>query len=204
MLDTLGDLHKATNYVLQQYGCPPRTAEEIRRFVGNGAKRLIELSLPGKENDPPVDQVLADYQVYYNQICTAGGTRPYPGIPEMLETVRKEYPVAVVSNKPDPAVKALCADWFPGVYALGVTKDIPRKPAADMVRKAMEVMAVDTCIYVGDSEVDILTANNAGVLCLSVLWGFRDKEELVQAGGRYFCEKAEEIPAMLKHILENK
>jgi len=204
LLDTLGDLHAATNHILQQYGCPTRTLAEIRRFVGNGARRQIEQALPGKENDPPLDQVLADYQKYYTQICTNGNTRPYPGVPEALARIQTKYPVAVVSNKPDRAVSALCADWFPGVYALGVREGCPRKPAPDMVRKAMAQMGVDACVYVGDSEVDVLTAQNAQLPCLIVLWGFRDREELEAAGGKHFCEKVEDMPAMIDAIITNE
>ena len=96
-----------------------------------------------------------------------------------------------MSNKPDAAVKALCAEHFPGIYALGETPDCPRKPAPDMLFKSMKAIGADNCIYVGDSEVDILTAKNAGFPCISVLWGFRDKEDMPDA--TIFCEKAEEL-----------
>lgn len=204
LLDTLTDLYNSTNHTLRQNGCPERTVDEIRRFVGNGARRLIEQALPGKESDPPVDKVLAEFQAYYNAVCADGFTRPYPGVTEALGQLRAQYPVAVVSNKPDPAVKALCKVYFGDVTALGVTEDIPRKPAPDMVRKVMEQMQVDTCVYVGDSEVDVLTAKNAGAPCLSVLWGFRDREEIEAAGGKYFCERAEDLPAMLQTIIQRE
>ena len=98
-------------------------------------------------------------------------------------------------------MKALCADYFPGVYARGESTDCPRKPAPDMVWKAMEAIGVENCIYVGDSEVDVLTAKNAGVLCLSVLWGFRDKEELEQAGAAHFCKHPSQIPDVIEKLL---
>ena len=201
LLSSLEDLMDSTNYALKQHGCPARTLEEIRTFVGNGARNLIRLALPGKENDPPVDEVLATYQAYYpshSQIKT----RPYAGIPEALAEIQKKYPVAIVSNKPDKAVKILCADFFPGVYALGEAEGCPRKPAPDMLYKAMAEIGVDKCIYVGDSEVDVITAANAGAPCLSVLWGFRDRAEIEAEGGKHFCTEAKDMPAMLEQIAE--
>ena len=200
LLDTLADLTDATNYALRQFGCPERSVAEIRSFVGNGALRQMTLSLPGVDSDPSPEALLAVYKPHYESHCQVK-TAPYPGVLQALETVAKKYPVAIVSNKPDPAVKALCAEHFPGIYALGETADCPRKPAPDMVYKAMAQMGVETCVYVGDSEVDVLTANNANVPCLSVLWGFRDKAELEEAGGRFFCEDAEKLPQMLDTII---
>ena len=193
LLDTLDDLWAATNYALGQYGCPPRTREEVRKFVGNGARELIRLALPGKESDPTVDEVLETYHVHYRKVCDQGAARPYDGILQALEQVKKEYPVAVVSNKPDAAVKKLCRGFFGEIYALGEAEDNPRKPAPDMVFKAMQALGVDTCIYVGDSEVDVVTAKNAGMPCLSVLWGFRDREDLEKAGGMHFCSDPREL-----------
>ena len=201
LLDTLEDLRDSVNYALAQFGCPARTLEEVRTFVGNGAERLIALSLPGKENDPPVAEVLAVYQKYYKAHSRIK-TKPYDGIPEQLAKISGKFPMAIVSNKPDAPVKLLCADYFPGVYALGETADCPRKPAPDMVYKAMGVLGVEKCIYVGDSEVDVATARNAGVPCLSVLWGFRDRECLENAGGQHFCQETSQLAAMLERIAE--
>ncbi len=198
LLNTLEDLKDSVNASLAHYGCPPRTLEEVRTFIGNGARRLIALSLPGKESDPPVEEVLAFYQQYYAahaQIKTC----PYDGILEALETLRRKYPVAIVSNKPDIPVKLLCREYFGDVYALGETADCPRKPAPDMLFKAMKDIGVDSCIYVGDSEVDVITAGNAGVKCLSVLWGFRDRRDMEAVGGTYFCDD----PKLLAQTLEN-
>lgn len=200
LLDSLEDLKDAVNHTLQQYGLPQRTLEEIRCFVGNGAKRLIALSLPGKKNDPDVDRVLADYQAYY-QDHSQIKTKPYDGVLTALEKLGQKYPLAVVSNKPDGAVKDLCRKYLPGVYALGETPDCPRKPAPDMVYKAMKELGVDRCVYVGDSEVDVLTAKNAGVPCLSVLWGFRDRKTLEEAGAKYFCDDTGELPQVLETII---
>ena len=200
LLNTLEDLKDAVNYVLRQYGCPERTLEEIRTFVGNGAERLIRLALPGQENDPPVAQVLADYQKYYtahSQVKTC----PYEGILEALAQIREKHPVAIVSNKPDIPVKSLCKDYFGDVYALGETSDCPRKPAPDMLYKAMKAIGVDRCIYVGDSEVDVITAANAGFPCLSVTWGFRDRACLAEAGGKYFCDNPKDLVKCLKEMM---
>ena len=120
---------------------------------------------------------------------------------EELKKLQENYPVAIVSNKPDSAVKALCADYFPGMYALGERTDCPRKPAADMVFAAMRELGIDRCIYVGDTEVDVLTAKNAGMPCLCVLWGFRDKEELEAAGGIHFCEATELLQDKIEEII---
>ena len=201
LLDSLEDLKDSVNHTLEQYGLPPRTLEEIRCFVGNGARRLIALSMPGKADDPDVDAVLRDYQVYYTAHSQIK-TKPYDGVLDALEKLGKKYPMAVVSNKPDDAVKVLCSQYFPNVYALGESADCPRKPAPDMVFKAMKALNVDACIYVGDSEVDVKTAANAGVPCLSVLWGFRDRKTLEEAGGKYFCADTGKLPHMLERIAE--
>ena len=112
--------------------------------------------------------------------------------------------MAIVSNKPDSAVKPLCAEFFPGLYARGESADCPRKPAPDMVFKAMEAIGVQRCIYVGDSEVDVLTAKKAGMPCLSVLWGFRDKAEIAAAGGAHFCESCAELTEKLEELINGQ
>ena len=200
LMDTLQDLLDATNYALNVHGYPPRTLPELRRFVGYGAGNQIRLSLPEGSPQAEVETVLNTYKPYYTAHCQ-NKTAPYPGIPEALAVLKEKYPVAIVSNKPDAAVKALCADFFPGIYSLGETPDCPRKPAPEMVYKAMAAIGADRCIYVGDSEVDVLTANNAKVPCLSVLWGFRDREDMEQAGGTFFCERPEDMAAKLEEII---
>ena len=200
LLNTLEDLADATNAELRHFGFPERTTEEVRRFVGNGAERLIRLALPETATDPDVMEVLSWYKDYYaahSQIKT----RPYEGILEALAEVKAEFPVAVVSNKPDEATKLLCKQYFGDVYALGEGSAMPRKPAPDMVRRAMEDIGAQTCVYVGDSEVDVLTAKNAGVPCLSVLWGFRDKETLLEAGADHFCENPADLLRKLKEMI---
>ena len=200
LLDTLEDLLDATNYALAAHGFPPRTLPELRRFVGNGAYNQMRLSVP--EGTPPetVQAVLDTYKPYYTAHCQ-NRTRPYPGIPEALAALGKTHPIAIVSNKPDAAVTALCRQYFPGIYALGEVADCPRKPAPDMVFKAMTAIGAERCIYVGDSEVDVLTAKNAGMPCLSVLWGFRDRQTLVEAGAEYFCETPADLLKTLKEMI---
>lgn len=199
LLNTLQDLTDATNAALAHFGCPERSIGEIRSFVGNGARNQIRLSLPGRDDDPDLDAVLEWYKAYYAEHCQIK-TAPYPGIAELLERLKGEWPMAIVSNKPDNAVKKLCAEHFPGIFALGEAPGCPRKPAPDMVFAAMKAIGVETCIYVGDSEVDIRTAGNARVPCVSVLWGFRDRDVLEAEGGAHFCVKPAELPAILDNI----
>ena len=202
LLNTLEDLTDATNAALWHFGYPARTLEEVRQFVGNGAWRLIRLALPEDAGDQAVEEVLDWYKAYYaahSQIKT----RPYDGILEALAEVRKEFPVAVVSNKPDEATKLLCARYFGEVYALGESSRCPRKPAPDMVHRAMAEIGADRCIYVGDSEVDELTAKNAGVPCLSVLWGFRDREMLEENGAEHFCQDPSRLLNDLKEMVKH-
>ena len=193
LLNTLEDLADGTNHALASFGYPRRTLEEIRRFVGNGAANLIAQAVPAGRDPAPV---LKAFQAYYPTHCRIK-TAPYPGIPEALAELRKKYPIAIVSNKPDAAVKPLCAHYFPGIFALGETAGCPRKPDPAMVRKAMEAIGVTDCVYVGDSEVDVLTAKNAGVPCLSVLWGFRDREQI---GGSRYCETVDRLVPMLEEM----
>ena len=196
LLDTLQDLADATNFVLREMGYPERTVDEVRRFVGNGARRLMEQAVP---QGGDVEDALHRFQVHYSANCQ-GKPRPYAGIPEALAILSGKYPIAIVSNKPDTAVKPLCDHYFPGIYARGESADCPRKPAPDMVYKAMEAIGADRCLYVGDSEVDVLTAKNAGVPCLSVLWGFRDREEMEAVGGIHFCETTDQLVKMIEEL----
>ena len=203
LLDTLEDLLDATNYALNTFGYPQRTLPELRRFVGNGALNQIRLACPEGTAPETVEAVLNTYKPYYTEHCQSK-TRPYAGILAQLDRLREKYPVAIVSNKPDGAVKSLCARYFPGIYALGETPDCPRKPAPDMVYKAMEAIGADRCIYVGDSEVDVLTAKNAGVPCLSVLWGFRDREDMEAAGADCFCGDADRLAETIEEMIHGK
>ena len=198
LLDTLQDLKDAVNYALRAHGYPERTLPEVRRFVGNGAARLIALSVPeGVAAEP----VLETFRTYY-EAHTLVKTCPYPGVLQALEAVRAKYPVAIVSNKPDFAVKPLCAHFFGDIYALGEIAGCPRKPAPDMLYKAMNALGADRIVYVGDSEVDVITAHNAGANCVSVLWGFRDEDEIRAAGGNYFCHDVAQLPAIIDQLAQ--
>ncbi len=200
LLDTLEDLLDATNFSLRAYGYPERTLPELRRVVGNGARNQITKSLP---QEADVEPVLAAYQAYYPDHCRIK-TKPYEGILQQLELLKGDFPLAIVSNKPDKAVKTLCADFFPGIFALGETAEIPRKPRPEMVWEAMRAIGADRCIYVGDSEVDILTAQNAGAPCLSVTWGFRDREDLERAGGQHYCHDPKYLRDALYQIIKKE
>ncbi len=198
LLDTLADLHVAVNHALRSCGYPERTIEEVCRFVGNGAGQLIRLATP-EHGDRAA--VMEAFQAYYSQNCNCL-TKPYTGILEALEALKARYALAIVSNKPDIAAKALAQIYFPGVYALGESARCPRKPAPDMVFQAMKDIGAERCVYVGDSDVDILTAKNAGVPCLSVTWGFRGQDELTAAGATHFCHDPVSLPAAIKKLLE--
>ena len=200
LLDTLEDLADGVNHTMVHFGYPQRTVEEVRRFVGNGARRLIVQAAPDVAD---VDAVLAEFQRFYGTHCQIK-TRPYSGILSALTRIGEKYPLAIVSNKPDGAVKSLCAQYFPGIYARGESAECPRKPAPDMVYKAMEELGVERCIYVGDSEVDVRTAKNAGVPCLSVLWGFRDKADMEAEGACFFCERPEELFEKIEEIIHGE
>ena len=198
LLDTLADLTDATNYALGVHGYPQRSIAEIRRFVGNGAANQMRLSVP---EGADYQSVLATYKPYYDAHCQIK-TAPYPGILEALEEL-KDYPLAVVSNKPHSAVTVLAKQYFGDIYARGEQADCPRKPAPDMIKRTMADLGVDACVYVGDSEVDVRTARNAGVPCLSVLWGFRDREVLETEGAKYFCEAPKNLVNDIKKIIES-
>lgn len=192
LLDTLQDLTDGVNFALGQCGYPQVTDRDVRAYLGNGARELIRLSMGAKQDDPAVEKVLGVFKPYYEANCRIK-TRPYGGIPEVLEQLGKKYPIGIVSNKPDIAVQPLCAALFPGMYCLGERGDCPRKPEPDMLHRAMAALGVEQCVYVGDSEVDVVTAKNAALPCVSVLWGFRDRPEIEKAGGVCFCEDPREL-----------
>lgn len=200
LLDTLADLTDSTNRTLAHFGFPTRTAREVRSFVGNGAGQLLAKAVPPGTEEAVTRQALRWFQLDYARHCQ-DQTGPYPGIPEALAALKAlGYPMAVVSNKPDGAVKELARQWFPDLYARGEGPDCPRKPAPDMVFRAMEALGVSRCIYVGDSEVDIRTARRAGVPCLSVLWGFRSHEALLEAGGKHFCPTPQALVSRVEEM----
>ena len=198
LLDTLADLHHAVNHALESCGYPARTLEEVCRFVGNGARQLIRLATPEGGDQ---EAVMAAFIPYYAENCNCL-TKPYPGIVEALAVLKEKYALAIVSNKPDVAAKELAQIYFPGIYALGESPACPRKPAPDMVFQAMKDLGAERCVYVGDSDVDIRTAENAGVPCLSVTWGFRGQEELLAAGAKAFCHAPADLPDAIDAVLK--
>lgn len=203
LLDTLQDLADATNYALRKQGMPERTIEEVRQFVGNGVRLLMIRAIPGGEENPLFEETFALFKSYYGEHCN-DHTRPYEGIMELLAILReKGYAVAIVSNKIDFAVKELSKLYFQGIVpvAIGEKEGIRRKPAPDTVFEALKELGrtKEEAVYVGDSDVDIETAQNAGMPCISVLWGFRDKAFLEAHGASHYAEKAEEI---LKYVEE--
>ncbi len=197
LLYTLDDLTASTNHAMRAYGMAEHTTEEVRMMVGNGIRKLIERAVPGGTVNPLYENV---YKTFINHYLehSLDTTRPYPGIMEMLAALKaKGRRMAVVSNKYCKATEHLCRTFF-GEYisvAIGESADIRKKPAPDTVLEALRRLGVskEGAVYVGDSEVDIATARNCGLPCISVLWGFRDKDFLVKNGGTTFAESPEEI-----------
>ncbi|MGN0629793.1 MAG: HAD family hydrolase [Ruminococcus sp.] len=187
ILNTLDDLAASVNYALIAEGYPTRTIEEVRSFVGNGIRKLIERSVPRGTIVQNIDKVHEKFTAYYTKHCT-DKTRPYEGIKELLcDLHKKGCKTAVVSNKADYAVQKLCLEYFPEYFDIAAGEQQPlykKKPAPDLVYLIMEklnVSAEDT-VYIGDSDVDILTAANAKVDCICVDWGFRSRDFLLQNG----------------------
>lgn len=197
LLNTIGDIADSVNYILKKYGYPLRTYKEILSFVGNGSERLIELALPEGRNNPDFKKYLEEYKKYYLQNNNIK-TSPYEGIMELLrELYEKSYKLAIVSNKNDDNIKSLNKIYF-GDYiktAIGQSKYIKRKPAPDMVYNALDELGADieNAVYIGDSEVDIYTAKNANMHCVSVCWGFRDKEYLKEQGAEHLIDEPYEL-----------
>ena len=205
LLNTLEDLADSTNYALRQYGFAERTLEEIRAFVGNGVRKLIERALPEGAENPLFNSVFSCFKSYYVDHCMEK-TGLYAGIPEMLHELKSAgYHLAIVSNKLQSGVDELYEHYFSDTVdvAVGERPELNRKPAPDMVLLALEKLGVSTdeAVYVGDSDVDVATARNSGLPCISVLWGFRDKEFLVQHGAHCFAQTPEEICRIIKSML---
>lgn len=203
LLDTLEDLKNATNFALRQCGMPERTLGEIRRFVGNGVRNLMIRAVPQGEENPEFEHAFAVFKEYYGEHCN-DATRAYDGIPELLRELKNGgYVMAIVSNKIDSAVQDLNHQYFPQVdIAIGDRENLKRKPEPDSVLLALEKLGRtrEEAIYIGDSDVDLATAKNAGLPCISVLWGFRDREFLVECGATIFVEKPMEITDVLSRM----
>lgn len=202
ILETLEDMRDSVNVTMDQVGCPHRSLEEVRRFVGNGAAKLIERCMPQGAQDPRFETAFRLYKQYYDTHAQIK-TGPYQGIPELLRTLKdRGVQIAVVSNKPDEAVKTLAEYYFPGLFpvAIGQRPGIETKPAPDSVFEAMHLLGArpETSVYVGDSDVDIDTARNAGLDCLSVTWGFRDVDFLLAHGAKHLVHSAGELFRVLE------
>lgn len=186
LLNTLEDLTDSVNHVMRQFHLPEHSIEEIRTYVGNGAAKLIERAIPEGTKNAAYDKILETFRQHYQLHCE-DKTGPYDGVLEMLAQLKQEgYRMAIVSNKPDGAVKQLFHKYFSAYVeaAVGEHPGAMKKPAPDMVHQALaELMSdVSHAVYVGDSEVDLQTAANVPMPCISVLWGFRTEEELLAAG----------------------
>ena len=186
LLNTIEDITDSVNYIMNEYGFPLRTIDEVRHFVGSGAAKLIERVVPDGRENPLFDKVLKDYEAYYLGHCDIK-TGPYKHIPELMAELKKMgVKMAIVSNKPMDAVLELKEQYFKeyAEAAIGVADGLRRKPYPDECLEAMKRLGVskEECVYVGDSEVDHQTALNTGIPCISCLWGFRTKEELIKAG----------------------
>ena len=199
LLDTLGDLAASVNHALRTHGLPEHSIDDVRRFVGNGVRKLMERAVPDGAANPLFDETFATFRQYY-MAHSLDTTRPYEGIPETLEALKaRGCHLAVVSNKMMAATQELCYHFFPSTIEVAIGEDeaagIRRKPAPDTVFAALKALGVgkENAVYVGDSDVDIQTARNADIPCISVLWGFRDRDFLLQNGAETFISTPSEL-----------
>lgn len=199
LLNTLEDLKDAVNFALRQKQMPERSLEEIRNFVGNGIANLLKRSVPAGTGEQETAEALAIFREYYGAHCQ-DKTKPYDGIMELLAEIKKSgIRTAVVSNKADFAVKELIPFYFgdsiPVAMGENEAEGIPKKPAPDMVWKALEELGCsrEEAVYIGDSDVDVQTAKNSGLDFIGVSWGFRGREFLEKQGANVIVDKPEEI-----------
>lgn len=197
ILDTLEDLKNSMNHTLRLHNMPERTLDEIRSFVGNGIRKLIERAVTEGTSDEQIEVIHKDFMTHYEAHC-ADFTRPYNGVIDLIKELRnRRYKTAVVSNKADVAVQDLCIQYFPGLFdlAIGERPEIAKKPAADMVNLALKQLQVskENAVYIGDSDVDVATARNSDLDMIAVDWGFRTREFLIQQGAETIVSRPEEI-----------
>ena len=204
LLNTLDDLADSTNFALSEFNYPTRSKEEIRTFVGNGVAKLIERAIPDGKNNSNFDKCLEIFKQHYS-INKYNKTAPYNNIINLLiELKEKNYKIAVVSNKFDLAVKDLCQKYFPNLIDVAIGENeaagINKKPSSDTVNLVLQQLNLNSnqAIYVGDSDVDILTAKNSNMPCVSVTWGFRDKEFLIKNNAQIIINTPKEIIDYLK------
>ncbi len=205
LLDTLEDLMNAVNDALRKYGYPVRTLDEIRNFVGNGVRKLMERALPDGAQNPQFEQILAAFRAYYTEHCE-DQTHVYDGILWLMQQLKNAgCRMAIVSNKLDSAVKELNQSYFSSYVctAIGEKEGTRRKPAPDMVEHALDELHCkkEEAVYIGDSEVDIQTAANAGLACISVSWGFRDAEFLLENGASVIADTPQQVwDLLMSHV----
>ncbi len=198
LLNTLDDLAASVNYALRTHGMPERTLDEVRSFVGNGVRLLMERAIPDGTDNPRFEETFATFRQYYMD-HSLDKTRPYEGIPEMIHALKQRgCRLAVVSNKFYAATQELIRHFFPEItVAIGEheSEGIRKKPAPDTVFEALRQLGVgkENAVYVGDSDVDLQTAHNSGLPCISVLWGFRDRDFLLAHGATTFISQPKEL-----------
>jgi phosphoglycolate phosphatase len=201
ILDTLDDLHISLNFALEKHSLPGRTLDETRAFVGNGIRKLIERAVPVGTSKEMTDEVHKTFTEHYSVHC-ADHTHPYDGIHELVIYLKSiGMKTAVVSNKADYGVQSLCKKYFDGLfdYCVGEREGVRKKPCPDSVNNVIKTLAESkaTTVYIGDSGVDIETAKNAEVPCISVSWGFRSTEDLIKNGAEKIVNTTEELRAEL-------
>ena len=201
VLNTLIDLRDSVNYVLRKYNMPEHTIEEYRRYFGSGIRYALECAVVDGTPSETIDEMLPIFKEHYDVHCL-DNTCPYDGILDAMKKLKeKGYKMAIVSNKIDSAVKELNEKFFKEYVdvAIGETPGTKRKPAPDMVEQALNKLGStkEEAIYIGDSEVDLQTARNSNLPCISVLWGFRDKDYLIKQGATTFAETPEELVQLL-------
>ncbi len=200
LLNTLTDLSASVNYTLERFGFPLRSEREVRSYLGNGIRALVEKSLPADKKDM-TDECLKVFKNYYD-IHKDDNTAPYDGIVDMLRSVKAAgLKTAIVSNKYDAAVQYLKDVTFSGLidFAVGEGNGIAAKPAPDGVWLALKKLNAvnEESVYVGDSEVDLMTAENSGLKCVAVTWGFRDREELILRGAKNVIDAPDRLASLL-------
>ena len=201
ILDTLEDLKESTNAALAANGYPARTLDEVRCFVGNGIGKLIERAVPKGTSKEATEKTLESFKVHYGIHC-ADHTKPYDGILKLLEDLRKcGIQTAVVSNKADFAVQELCSQYFPKAFdfVVGEREGIRRKPCPDSVFEVLKTLkkTAAEAVYIGDSDVDVDTAKEAGMDGIFVNWGFRGREFLLEHGAKCVVDTPEELERLL-------
>lgn len=200
LLNTLDDLTDALNHTMRRFNHPSHTAEEVRSFVGNGVRKLIQRALPDPDS-AETDAAVLEFKRYYTDHCNVR-THPYEGVLEAMTALDEVgVKLAIVSNKNDEAVQSLAHTYFGSLITVSVggRDGVPRKPAPNMPMAALEALGSEPerTLYVGDSDVDFHTALNAGMDCMLVGWGFRDPEMLEALNAHYFVRDPAEMPALI-------